>query len=51
MIMSQRVIVSKKGNTFIQLIPTNPKYDPIVVNLQDSNFRVIGIFKKAINNY
>ena len=25
--------------------------DPIVVNLQDSNFRVIGIFKKTINNY
>lgn len=41
----------KKGNTFIQLIPANPKYDPIVIDLQDNNFRVIGILKKAIKSY
>lgn len=41
----------KKGKTFIQLIPANTKYDPIVIDLQDSNFRVIGILKKAIKSY
>lgn len=41
----------KKGSTFIQLIPANPKYDPIVIDLQDNNFRVIGILKKAIKSY
>lgn len=41
----------KRGKSFIQLIPANRKYDPIVIDLQDSNFRVIGILKKAIKNY
>lgn len=41
----------KKGNTFIQLIPANKNYDPIVIDLNNQNFRVIGILKKAIKNY
>ncbi len=41
----------KKGPSFIQLIPANPKYDPIVIDLNNTNFRVVGILKKAIKNY
>lgn len=41
----------KKGQSFIQLIPANTKYDPIVIDLQNNNFRVIGILKKAIKSY
>lgn len=41
----------KRGTSFIQLIPANTKYDPIVIDLQDNNFRVIGILKKAIKSY
>ncbi len=41
----------KKGDTFIQLIPANKNYDPIVIDLNNNNFRVIGILKKAIKNY
>ena len=41
----------KKGTSFIQLIPANTKYDPIVIDLQDNNFRVIGILKIAIKSY
>mgnify|MGYP002512053206 CR=1 FL=1 len=41
----------KKGDSFIQLIPANPKYDPIVIDLNNTNFRVIGILKKAIKDY
>lgn len=41
----------KKGQSFIQLIPANTKYDPIVIDLQNNNFRVVGILKKAIKSY
>lgn len=41
----------KKGDTFIQLIPANRNYDPIVIDLNNNNFRIIGILKKAIKNY
>lgn len=41
----------RKGDTFIQLIPANRNYDPIVIDLNNNNFRVIGILKKAIKNY
>jgi len=41
----------KKGDSFIQLIPANPKYDPTVIDLNNTNFRVIGILKKAIKDY
>ena len=41
----------KKGISFIQLIPANTKYDPIVIDLQNNNFKVIGILKKAIKSY
>lgn len=41
----------KKGKSFIQLIPANTKYDPIVIDLQNNNFRVVGILKKAIKNF
>ncbi|MEG0366082.1 MAG: S24 family peptidase [Coprobacillus sp.] len=41
----------KKGKAFIQLIPANHNYDPIVIDLQDKNFRVIGILKKSIKSF
>lgn len=41
----------KKGNSFIQLIPANPKYDPIVIDLNDNNFRVVGKLRKVIKNF
>lgn len=41
----------KRGDSFIQLIPANKNYDPIVIDLNNNNFRVIGILKKAIKNY
>lgn len=41
----------KRGPSFIQLIPANPKCDPIVIDLNNTNFRVVGILKKAIKNY
>ena len=41
----------KAGDTFIQLIPMNNKYDPIVIDINNNNFRVIGILKKAIKEF
>lgn len=41
----------KKGSSFIQLIPMNPKYDPIVIDLNNSNFRIVGILKKVIKDF
>lgn len=41
----------KKGTSFIQLIPMNRAYDPIVIDLQDSNFRILGKLKKAIKEF
>lgn len=41
----------KKGTSFIQLIPMNPKYDPIVIDLNDNNFRIVGILKKVIKDF
>ena len=41
----------KAGDTFIQLIPMNNKYDPIVIDINNTNFRVIGILKKAIKEF
>lgn len=41
----------KKGISFIQLIPMNPKYDPIVIDLNDNNFRIVGILKKVIKDF
>lgn len=41
----------KRGKAFIQLIPANHNYDPIVIDLQDNNFRVIGVLKKSIKSF
>lgn len=41
----------KKGDTFIQLIPANRNYDPIVIDINNNNFRVIGVLKKSIKNF
>lgn len=41
----------KEGETFIQLIPMNPSYDPIVIDLNNANFRVVGILKRAIKEF
>lgn len=41
----------RQGETFIQLIPMNPSYDPIVIDLNNTNFRVIGILKRAIKEF
>lgn len=41
----------RQGETFIQLIPMNPSYDPIVIDLNNTNFRVIGILKRAIKDF
>ena len=41
----------RQGETFIQLIPMNPSYDPIVIDLNSTNFRVIGILKRAIKEF
>lgn len=41
----------KKGTSFIQLIPMNPNYDPIVIDLNDNNFRIVGILKKVIKDF
>lgn len=41
----------KKGSSFIQLIPMNPKYDPIVIDLNNSNFRIVGVLKKVIKDF
>lgn len=41
----------KKGATFIQLIPANRNYDPIVIDIENQNFRIIGLLKKSIKNF
>lgn len=41
----------KKGTTFIQLIPANRNYDPIVIDIENQNFRIIGLLKKSIKNF
>lgn len=41
----------KKGSTFIQLIPANRKYDPIVIDIEKQNFRIVGLLKKSIKNF
>lgn len=41
----------KQGETFIQLIPMNPDYDPIVIDINNVNFRVVGILKMAIKKF
>lgn len=40
----------KKGKDFIQLLPMNPNYDPIIITLDNYNFRVVGKLKKVIRN-
>lgn len=32
-------------------LPMNPSYDPIVIDLNNTNFRVIGILKRAIKEF
>lgn len=41
----------KKGSTFIQLIPANRNYDPIVIDIENQNFRIVGLLKKSIKNF
>lgn len=41
----------KKGPSFIQLLPMNNNYDPIVIDLHDMNFRVLGVLKTSIKNW
>lgn len=41
----------KKGTTFIQLIPANRNYDPIVIDIENQNFRIVGLLKKSIKNF
>lgn len=41
----------KKGTTFIQLIPANRNYDPIVIDMENQNFRIVGLLKKSIKNF
>lgn len=40
----------KKGKEFITLLPMNSKYDPIVISLDNYNFRVVGKLKKVIRD-
>ena len=41
----------KSGKSFIQLIPMNRDYDPIVIDLNDTNFRVVGVLKLLIKEF
>jgi len=41
----------KSGKSFIQLIPMNRNYDPIVIDLNDINFRVVGVLKLLIKEF
>lgn len=41
----------KSGKSFIQLIPMNRNYDPIVIDLNDINFRVVGVLKLLIKTF
>lgn len=38
----------KYGTNYIQLIPMNPNYDPIVIDPHSQEFRTIGILKRVI---
>lgn len=40
----------KKGKDFIQLLPMNPNYDPIIITLDNYNFRVVGKLKKVVRD-
>lgn len=41
----------KRGSSYIQLIPMNPKYDPIVIDLENENFRIVGKLRKVIKDF
>lgn len=41
----------KKGPSYIQLIPMNPKYDPRVIDLENENFRIVGKLRKVIKSF
>lgn len=41
----------KSGKSFIQLIPMNRNYDPIVIDLNGINFRVVGVLKLLIKEF
>lgn len=41
----------KKSSSYIQLIPANTKYDPIIIDPTNTYFRVIGQLKKAIKEF
>lgn len=41
----------KKGPSYIQLIPMNPKYDPRVIDLENENFRIVGKLRKVIKDF
>mgnify|MGYP003276447896 CR=1 FL=1 len=41
----------KKGPSYIQLIPMNPKYDPKVIDLENENFRIVGKLRKVIKDF
>lgn len=40
-----------RDGAYIQLIPMNSRYDPIVIDLENTNFRVVGILKKSIKEF
>ncbi len=40
----------KKGKDYIQLLPMNPNYDPIIITLDNYNFRVVGKLKKVVRD-
>lgn len=41
----------KRGSSYIQLIPANQNYDPIVVDLENTNFRILGKLRKVIKEF
>lgn len=41
----------KKGKDYIQLLPMNTSYDPIIITLDNYNFRVVGKLKKVIKDF
>ena len=41
----------KRGSSYIQLIPANQNYDPIVVDLESTNFRILGKLRKVIKEF
>ncbi|MCI9094012.1 MAG: helix-turn-helix domain-containing protein [Coprobacillus sp.] len=40
----------KKGKEFIQLLPMNSNYDPIIITLDNYNFRIVGKLKKVVRD-